>query len=277
MILLFTACFRGFFSEQPKYQATEYLVDTPRIVAVRNHPLELVSGAPMVIDALLLAPKEAVIGDWKASVCGLSRNVMTIIWNITCFENAEEVTVLATGSSMPLNFSIPTFPEMDDCTSSWGDQEKDTGWEEESCSHYLPTLVETTVDDQPVYAASFSSWYPSQPEDSNLPLDDIPIGFHVPETATAGEELSIQIELHGDLRYAYFHWYIDAGTLLDTGITAANEYSSPNSAYPNGITKSSNRLVIPSDYQGELRIWVVIHSSWGAIDMVWRNSVVEVQ
>ena len=165
---------------------------------------------------------------------------------------------------------------MNDCLEE--EALEDTGWYDESyCSHYLPTLIETTVDDTPVYAASFSEWYPTAPNNTSLPLDDIPIGLHIPETASPGEEIKLQVELHGDLRYAYFHWYIDAGTLLNTGITAASEYSSPSSANPNGITKSENRLVIPSDYEGELRIWVVAHYSWGATDMVWRYDNVVVQ
>ena len=275
-LFLLSACFRGFFSEQPKYQATEYHIDTPRIVAVRNHPLELVSGEPMLIDALLLAPKGSTIGPWKASVCGLSRSVRTIIWNVACFEDTEEVTTLASSTELPLQFAIPSFPEMQDC----GDEieEDDTGWwEETDCAHYLPTLMETTVDGTPVYAVTFSSWYPTAPSNRMVPLEDFPIGLYAPQTASPGEEVELRVEVHEDLRYANFHWYIDAGTLLGTGLTTTQEFTQPSTTHPNGISISTNRLVIPEDFQGELRIWVVMHYSWGEADMVWRQTSLEVQ
>ena len=85
----------------------------------------------MTIDALLIAPQDAEIGDWKASVCGLGRPVQTVVWTITCFENTEEVTVHAQNPKPPFNIALPYFPELSDCQDDSSDEErdeKDTGY-----------------------------------------------------------------------------------------------------------------------------------------------------
>ena len=132
MFLLLIGCFRGLFSEQPRYQATEYIVDRPRIVAIRHTPTTFVSEHPMTIDALLLAPQGASVGTWKASVCGLGRDVQTFIWTINCFENIEEVTTLATSTQLPLSFGIPTFPDLEGCNRT--EEVEDT-----EATYHLPT------------------------------------------------------------------------------------------------------------------------------------------
>jgi hypothetical protein len=279
MVFLFIGCFRGFLAEQPKYQATEYLSDTPRIVAVRHSPSNFVSASPIMIDALLIAPQDAEIGDWTVSVCGLGRPIQTVVWTVTCFENTEEVTTLAQNSRPPFNLSLPYFPELTDCGTEFTreeEDEEDTGYYEERCNHYLPLLLETTVNGIPIYSATFNNWFPIDPEISTTSFQNRPMGFHVPQTASAGEEIALQIEIHDDLRFGIFNWYIDAGTLLDTGITSASEYVSASSAQPNGITKSNNRLLIPEDYKGTLRVWVVLQS-YDSSDMAWLQATVEVQ
>lgn len=86
--MVLTGCFRGLFSEAPRYLATEYVVDKPRIVAVRSNPAEMVSGTPAQFDALLIAPKDSTVDRWTVSVCGLNPDLgtRTFIWDLLCFE-----------------------------------------------------------------------------------------------------------------------------------------------------------------------------------------------
>ena len=82
--LMSTGCFRGLFSEAPRYLATEYVVDKPRIVAVRSNPAEMVSGMPAQFDALLIAPMGSTVEGWTVSVCGLNPELdtRTFIWDL---------------------------------------------------------------------------------------------------------------------------------------------------------------------------------------------------
>lgn len=289
-ILLQTGCFRGLFSEAPRYLATEYVVDRPRIVALKSGPIEMVSGTPTTFDALLVAPKGASIQSWKMSVCGLdpTMDTPTYIWDLLCFEKQEVVSQLFQSSELPHTFAVPTFPEIDCNNGNYRPMDtglrEDTGWWEEgygesTCSHYLPLMIEATVDDTPVYAAAFTNWYPTVPYHlrRNTPLSEAGIGLRVEDRAVAGSEIALEISVATDARDASFQWYIDAGQLIDTGITSARTYVEPNDTQPYAQTTSHNRLVIPTDYQGALRIWVVVHQPWGHdLDMTWTSTTIEV-
>ena len=70
-IFLFTGCFAGFLTDYLSYQALNYEITEPRVLAVRTDPLYLLSGESVEVDALIVAPLDdevAVIGflfvDW---------------------------------------------------------------------------------------------------------------------------------------------------------------------------------------------------------------------
>lgn len=290
-IPLLTGCFRGFFSEGPRYLATEYVVDKPRIVALRSSPIEMVSGQSTTFDALLIAPAESTVEQWQVSVCGLDPNstTRTQIWDLLCFEKDEAVTTLFKGTSMPQQFAVPTFPEIDSC-SRWDEQVldsglQDTGWIEEGytdgyCNHQLPIMVEATVDGEPVFAAGFTSWHPTLPYHlrRNTTYSDAGIELSMPTEAQAGSQVDLSLRIATDASYANFQWYIDAGTLKDTGITKAHSFSEATESFPHPLTTSNNRLVIPDDYQGTLRVWVVVHEPWyHDFDMTWIEGSIEVK
>ena len=279
-----TGCFRGLFSEAPRYLATEYVVDKPRIVAIRSNPTEMVSGTPAQFDALLIAPKGSTVEGWTVSVCGLNPELdtRTFIWDLLCFEKNEAVTQLFTTSSLPYDFAVPEFPEVDGC----GDYEDtgivDTGWgdsEDYPCSHYLPLMLEATVDGQPVYAAAFTEWYGEIPPhlERRVSYSDVGIELALPTDAASGEQVDLAVTLATDATNATFHWYIDAGTLKETGITRAHSYTEPTEEFALPRTTSTNRLRIPEDYEGTLRVWAVVHEPWGSdLDMTWIQKEIEV-
>lgn len=279
-----TGCFRGLFSEAPRYLATEYVVDKPRIVAVRSNPAEMVSGMPAQFDALLIAPMGSTVDGWTVSVCGLNPELdtRTFIWDLLCFEKNDAVTQLFTASSLPYNFSTPTFPNVDGCDDYEDTGLVDTGWgdsEDYLCSHYLPLMFEATVDGQPVYAAGFTEWYGEIPPhlERRVSYSDVGIELALPTTAASGEQVNLAITLATDATNATFHWYIDAGTLKETGITRAHSYTEPTEEFALPRTTSTNRLLIPEDYEGTLRVWVVVHEPWGSdLDMTWIQKEIEV-
>lgn len=287
--LLLTGCFRGLFSEAPKYLATEYVVDKPRIVAIRGAPVEMVSGAPAKLDALLIAPPEATIDGWTVSVCGLDPDstTQTRIWDLLCFEKDEAVTQLIQSNTLPHSISTPTFPEIDTCRQ-WNDNFdtgiEDTGWIEEglyndNCAHQLPLMFEAVVDGQPVYAAGFTNWYATFPQHlrRDSTYSDAGVNLEMPTQAQSGEEILLQVDIAARATGATFQWYIDAGTLKDTGITAAHSYQAPSDTLPQPLTTSRNRLVVPDDFVGTLRVWVVIHEPWyHDLDMTWIEGSIEV-
>ena len=285
-----TGCFRGLFSEAPRYLATEYVVDKPRIVALRSNPTEMVSGEPAKFDALLLAPKESRIEEWNVSVCGLTPDIatQTIIWDLLCFEKDEAVTPLFSTASLPHSFATPSFALSEDCTQ-WGDEYfdtgfvEDTGWDEgaqrSSCAHYLPIMFEATVDGSPVFAAGFTYWHDELPTElaRETSYSAAGIELSLPTEATAGAEVPLTVTVGKEATGATFQWYIDGGTLKETGITRAHSYSAPTDTFVVPRTTSTNRLVIPADYEGSLRVWVVIHEPWGDdFDMTWVEGQIEV-
>ena len=109
------ACFRGLFSEAPRYLATEYVVDEPRIVAIQTNPMEMISGRATTFDTLLLAPRDATVESWEVSVCGLNTamDTQTFIRDLLCFEQEESVSTLFNTTQMPTTFAVPEFPEID--------------------------------------------------------------------------------------------------------------------------------------------------------------------
>ncbi len=322
MLLFFAGCFAGFLTDFLSYQATEYLVDEPRIVAVRMDPIEPVSGAPFELDALILAPQgweEPVV---EASLCGAGNETMTIIWGLDCFEVEEEVTVLGAGE-LPLQLTAPTFPEIINCP--WGDRAEereedqegesqeededevqlsftesstsfelptlteeereelllDTGWKEsEPCHHTLPTLLKASWGEREAeaFAADFGEWFPEAPELVTVPLHQHPMELTGPTEAQAGELVELTFRVHADLRGAFFNWYIDAGTLLGTGLTSVTSFEPPSESKPIAVSTSSNIWRIPEEASGPLRVWVVVHSLWTTNpNMAWRSMSVEVQ
>lgn len=286
-LFLFIGCFRGFISGQAKYQATEYVVDNPRIVALKTNSIEMVGGEAVLFDALLLSPQETEISDWRISVCGLGNETETFIWDFACFEDQEAVSLLGSSDSLPLSIALPKLPEIKNCEREEGVEEvfEEEDLEEDfyDCSHYLPIHFEATASETPVYAAGFLDWYPLHESERAEVLYDIPMGILGPSTAKAGETIDLSFYMipkpgSYNMEYSNYHWYIDGGELLDTGLTATTEFEEPSFDYPQGKIASQNQLIIPEDYQGTLRIWVVVHQSWSrGLDMNWTQWSIEVE
>ncbi len=308
MLLFLTGCFAGFITDYFSYQATEYVVDEPRIVAIRMEPLQPVAGQPLLIDALTLAPPDWEKPEVELTVCGLGKDTMTFIWGLDCFELEEEITFLGSGQ-LPLNITVPDFPKIENCFNDEAGEpqedsgeneseniqalsivnepelntelpdlsdgevsilELDTGWEE-PCFHGLPTLLKATWSERDftARAVDFGPWYDEQPDAPLQPLHSKPLDLQVPETAKPGERVELRFTALEDLRGTTVHWYIDQGVLLGTGLSGVSEFEPPTSLNPFGKSTSSNVWEIPEDASGVLRVWVVVH--YGEDFFPWKD------
>lgn len=283
-------CFRGLFTEELRYQATEYVITSPRIVAIRSNPVNMIANEAVELDILLLAPQNHTIQNYSVDVCGLGNQTQTIIWDLSCFEDASEVQRLASSNSTPMRFGIPNFPTPD-CgvvdspryeTGLWDTASQDTGpriANVADCSHHLPLFITATVDDVKYYAGAFTQWYGENSEmaTGGTALSSIPMGLSIIPSANS-KEYNLLFQAQSDLRDATIHWYIDAGELLQTGLTAVTEFTEASNSSPHGLSKSHNTLIPPPDYRGRLRVWVVVHYPWyHQLDMAWVSSEIEVE
>jgi hypothetical protein len=290
-LTLLTSCFSGLFAQQPAYQATAYVVEFPRIVALQFDPPRVEVGVPITLNALVLAPDGAEVQQSTASICGLGRDVPTFIFDLNCFEDQDEAQELVRGD-LPLTFTAPDTPLVTDCDVE--DTGLDTGFDFGAdvpagwpCPHILPILVETQVDGEPTFAVSYVQYFTGPvPEDAPAGLADIQISLSVPDAVAPGEQVQLEVLAYGDYRRDTFHWYVEGGTLLDTGVTTGHAYVPPDENNPLGATLSTNRWVVHDDAQGDLRVWVVLHQPGAAFfgdsddvlaaDMVWRQASTQV-
>ena len=297
-ILLLGGCFAGFLTDYLSYQALNYQITEPRVLAVRTDPLYLLSGGSVEFDALVVAPTDDEIRSHRISVCGLGHATQTTIWNLSCFEDSTEVSELGVGM-LPMLVQIPEVPEID-CDDRFEgspveefeeeESEEDTGFEyimgADPCSHNLPLLLESNVltdkdtrkeQEKIIYGGDYATWFTESPENNNIPIARRHHELIYDKEANAGDEISLQWNIDGNLVNAAFHWYVDDGLLLQTGLTSA-DFEGPSETYPAGRTIVQNLLQIPDDYEGKLRIWVVAHYNWNSLmDMAWSEGVIEVQ
>jgi hypothetical protein len=294
-ILLFGGCFAGFLTDYLSYQALNYQITEPRVLAVRTDPLFLLSGDSVIVDALIVAPTEDDIRSHRVSVCGLGHATQTTIWNLSCFEDVSEVSQLGIGM-LPMQVQIPQVPVID-CEDRYGGPPvNDTGGDEDSgltytmesdpCSHNLPMLVESNVlvdkdtrqeQERTIYGGDYATWYTESPENNNIPIANRHREFLYTQEAKGGDEIPLEWIIDGKIPQAAFHWYVDAGILVQTGLTSGT-YEEPSENFPVGRTFVWNTLRVPEDFEGKLRIWVVAHYNWNSLmDMAWSEGVIEVQ
>ena len=310
LIFLFTGCFAGFLTDYLSYQALNYEITEPRVLAVRTDPLYLLSGDFVEIDALIVAPKEDEIRSHRISVCGLGHATQTSIWNLSCFEDDAEVSVLGIGM-LPMRVQIPQIPEID-CDDRFeysppmdsGIVLEDSGFpyamQHDPCSHNLPLLIESNVLEEvgtrkeqtrSIYGGDYATWYSSSPDNNNIPIARRHHEILYETTARSGDEIEIQWVIDGKLPQASFHWYVDKGMFLNTGLTTGSFVSTNQDIteeldgedgetienFDIGTTVVQNTLRIDADFEGTLRFWVVAHYNWNSLmDMAWTEGTIEV-
>ncbi|MFH1470022.1 MAG: hypothetical protein ABIO70_36895 [Pseudomonadota bacterium] len=268
------------WSDQVIYGALDYRIDRPRLLALAVDPPVLRSDLPVTFEALALAPGGARAGGGVWQTCGLSQDDWTMVWGLTCFTEGVDVSTLASGN--PAAWTPPAFDIACD-TGGGGDF-----WGQ-PCGHFLPFLYQVDLGGRVVrgtFSANVSAEEVEEPPTSLR---------HTPLQVTAGEPVDGEVALEAWIGAPYdslsFRWYVDDGTLLDTGRTAVQGQRDDG-------TWSANRWVLPTA-PGSYRAVVVVSGADGwsaevkvdtappdtappgwswpeAVDMTWALLTVEV-
>lgn len=221
------------------YQSLDYRVDRPRVLALDVSPPTLVSGVPVTLDALVMDPTRSTPTDVTWRTCGLRTDAWVRVWSLQCFTDDAEVSLLASG--LPGTWTPPTFDIAPD-TATWD------AWSQ------VPVLMEARVGDETVRGVFHGALY----ADDSLFHGDPPDSIHgTPLTVTFGEVAGGQVEVTAwfgsPAESVIFRWYVDDGTLLDTGRTLSW-------GERDGGVYSVNRWVLP-DGAGPWRVAVVVSGS----------------
>jgi len=243
MALAALAC-DGLYDDGTVQRALDYKLDRPRLLAIAVTPTVLQAGVEAHLETLVLGPGDAEGGEATWKTCGLDVERSVSIYDLSCFSDDLDVSVLASGAD-----TTWTPPEPPAC--------EDTGW---GCSgSFLPFLVEVQQGDETVRGTFFASISASASSVSPLASwRDLPLTLTASEPE--GGEVTLTATLGKALQSAVFRWYVDDGTLLDTGRTAIQASMDDSSV-------STNRWVLPEG-AGPWRAVVVVSAdeAWGGAD-----------
>jgi hypothetical protein len=251
LLLVASGCIDLDLDSQP-HLILDYLIDKPRVVAVRAVPPVVEGGSPMQLDALVLAPGE---GEPRvtASVCGLRLDVEVDVDGVVCFDNRDLVEEVAT--ELPAVWTPP------DLSGARCDPEDfNLG---EPCASEIPLMVEAELDGVVARASVGIGISVGPPSDLRVP---IPMGLLDPGPVRAGDEVTITVvSSRAPVALDHVAWWVDAGVLLGTGRTRT---------YGQDDILTENTLVIPDDWEGPLTVAAVGVES-GLTPLSW--DVIELQ
>jgi hypothetical protein len=236
----------------------DWRIDRNRVVAMRFDPPAVAYDEPFTVEALALAPRGTEIVRVHAQTCVASEvSVHTAYSDLGCFQEEELAAELG---PLPATASFPS-PAADDSGYFGGST--------------FPVLVEAIGEaGDPGYGYVFVTPLDA-PARSERTLADVTQELTWTGEVRPGGELALSWRIRSrritrdDPGIA---WYVDDGELLDTGRTAAWDTG-------DGWTASSNRLVIPDDWSGPLRIVVVAATNrnrFAGADVGWIVKTVDV-
>lgn len=257
MILTFlSACFTLVDDgNQPRFGqlSSDYLVTSTRVLAVRAWPPDAPAGSPRTVEALVLGPEP--IDSVRFEVCGLDPDVATRLTDLSCFGIPEEVAEVGVGN--PVTWEVPE-AHYEDCVPF---DTLDTGvypgaW----CTSQVPLMATVTDATGVVARAANLVVVPDRevPEDAPTffgiqPDPTLPVALEVSGEVVAGAVVDLRVRF-AERGYDLAAWWVTAGELLEfgrTGVDASDPYEM--NAY--------NRLRIPDDHHGPLRIAVVVEGT----------------
>ena len=274
------------FPSEVAYQALDYRLDRPRVLAIRVDPPILVHGVPVSIDALVLGPPGTTVESVEVGLCGLSDERMVRVFELQCFDEPDLVQTL--GRAVPLAWEPPDLSQVpcdpdtgvDSGHAHTGDT-ADTGavgWHVGDCYSSAPLLVTATVGGQLAYGAL----------DAPFRLAPFETGEAVPTSVNAaarsltvtgdarpGAEVALTFAVAAEPGWDGFRWWVDGGELLGTGRTAVQQRDGD-------LRITHNTLRIPEDWEGPLRVVVTVQSQVGLEsdvigDVAWEILTLDVR
>lgn len=250
--------------------AQDYTVDRLQVLAVRASPPLALPGTPRTVEALVVAPggtrTDATV---TFSVCGLLEVGAVGVSDLRCFENPDLVDAIGEGN--PRTWDVPqvSFPECVpfDAVGGFGPDPGD------SCASVVPLLARAETADGQVATGANSVVVPAEevPEqvsylwsDTGLPELEPTVNSTVitsfadptlPVTVTAsglmrpGSEVTLVATVE-DRYYNHVAWWVDAGTLTQSGRTLIVEDVF-------GHRRAHNTLVLPKEAPDTVMVWIV--------------------
>lgn len=269
--------------------ALDYRIDRPIVAGVRLDPPVIAHGLPVRIDALLLAPQGVSVAVSSVDVCGLRDDLIVALDAQDCYTQPELVTHL--GDSAPTTWEPPDLSAIA-CPPSYGydtglypdtggaDTDTDTDpptWDIGACRSYVPLRVQADAGGEPFYGgvAAFLRVEPYDPtEFVPTPLFDKPRSLTSTGDAVAGGVVELEFRVDAAIDDEGFRWWVDGGELLGTGRTALHNVDGD-------ARITHNTLRIPADWEGPLRVFVVVESLDSDVvpysgDLAWESLTLEV-
>lgn len=265
--------------------ALDYHIDRPRVVALRFDPPYAQPGQPVTVEALALAPRGTVIDGLTASSCVPDPLAETTSYrDLSCFREPELTEALG---AVPATWTPPrptceAGTEPTPYEGTWYDYEEtgDTGYGyyyyDSGCNSTYPVLVEARTSEGSGYGYVFVDVYDSDPLTATQPsMWSLEQSLTASEDVRPGRDVELEYTIatpFASPTYPGFHWYVDAGVLLRTGVTSPSVLTEES-------TTTRNTLRIPDDWHGPLRVVVVAVRDGGdnaGADTTWRVVVLDV-
>lgn len=230
------------------------------MLAIRLDPPLVEGGVPVHVEALAVAPIGTPLDRVSARSCRLDPDLPTLYWSLSCL-GEEDLEVDLGLVPLDWTFTLPSTCEEAPTL--------DTG-HAELCASQVPLLVEARAGDEVGYGHVYLRVRPAWElgEDLQPPMASLERALTWQGDASAGGEVALSFRIG---RGESFLWYVDAGVLEGTGRTAVQERGED-------FVVSNNRLRIPQDWHGPLRVYVVVaQEGWtGGADVTWESLVLEV-
>lgn len=234
-------------------RALDYHIDRPRVVTVtvlpeRPNPLDEVT-----VDALWFTPP-GTSGSVAVETCGVTTAHPTIQYDMTCFES-DDVQHIA--DAVPATWTSPDFTLLPCLHTPWGfsfvTDTADTAAPVTRCHAIAPFVVTVTDSDGQVGAGAVFTELSLREDPPREPsgLGDAERSLTVQGEPAPGAEVTLRFEIAHEARS--FSWYVDGGVLRHTGRTTVQDVA-------DGRYTTTNVLEIPDDWEGPLRVAVVVSS-----------------
>lgn len=247
-------CLQSPWADAIIYQSLDYRIDRPRILAINAIPPLFEGGRPVELEAFALGPKGETTKEALWKTCGLDEDQWISLYSLDCFREEDRVQEIAKGNPTVWTPPVLDFPCDQDAFNE--------------CVSAVPVVLELEMEEQLV-RGSFEARIlgPDAAIQTNVPLTLSAADLELTVGSITGNEVDLiaRIGLGVDFD-PVFRWYVDDGTLLETGRTAAMEGDLFH-------TRSENRWILP-DRGGPWRVAVVVSAFDGLYSKDQEDSTV---
>jgi hypothetical protein len=257
-ILLLGGCFYDFYPS-----AFDWRIDRTIVAAISVWPIEADWRVPRTIDALILSPHRVEVV--RTELCGLSDDQPVEIYGATCFSQRDltepipgDLPLVWTPDALAFECTGPVIGGYE-YGSTYDNSTGDTGPPAPTCGSRFPVRVHARSAEDEASAVTDVVMF-TEPWDPRRPSDPDPATAHprvevIEGTVGAGNEVLLRFSVESTWGSGNYAWYADDGVYIGTGRTGSAGTTDNDRSF------AQNRLEIPDDYHGPLRVAVVVQSS----------------